>query len=153
LRKILLLILGLLSLTLAIIGIFVPLLPTTPLLLLAAACFMRSSNKLYRWLIEHPWLGPYIRHYREHRAITLRTKIATLVLLWLSIGYAIIFVLDVLSLRLLLLAIAIGVTLHLMSLRTLTTEMMEKDTPLSNAETAATSTDPSPRTKSDRTEE
>ncbi len=150
-RKILLLILGLLSLILAIIGIFVPLLPTTPLLLLAAACFMRSSTRLYRWLIEHPWLGPYIRHYREYRAITLRTKIATLVLLWLSIGYAVIFVLDVLSLRLLLLAIAMGVTLHLISLRTLTTEMVKKDPP--HAEPALTDTDQSARPKPDRSEE
>lgn len=136
-RKVLLLIVGILSLILAIIGIFVPLLPTTPLLLLAAACFMRSSDKLYRWLIGHPWLGPYIRNYREHRAVTLRTKVTTLVVLWLTIGYAAIFVLDVLTLRLLLLAIATGVTIHLVSLKTLTKEMLEKGPPLSEVERQA----------------
>lgn len=136
-RKFLLRILGILSLTLGIVGIFVPLLPTTPLLLLAAACFMRSSEKLHHWLMNHPWLGSYIRHYREYRAVTLRTKVTTLVVLWLTIGYAVIFVLDALALRILLLGIAVGVTIHLVSLKTLTKEMLKKGPPLSEAEKQA----------------
>jgi hypothetical protein len=71
---------------LALVGLVVPLLPTTPLLLLAAACFMRSSNRMYRWLIGNRWFGDIIRSYREHRAIPRQTKLLTLALLWLVIG-------------------------------------------------------------------
>ena len=65
---------GLLSLALGIIGIFLPLLPTTPLLLLAAYCFGRGSERLLRWLLEHPRLGPPIREWREHRVISKKAK-------------------------------------------------------------------------------
>lgn len=122
-------IVGFLALALGVVGVFVPLLPTTPFLLLAAACFAHSSDWLYRWLMEHPWFGPYIRNYREHRAITLQTKIFALTLLWLTIGYAILAVLDSTLLRLLLLAIAVGVTAHLLSLKNLTREMLEEGAP------------------------
>ncbi|MFP4394578.1 MAG: YbaN family protein [Anaerolineales bacterium] len=109
---------GSLSVALGALGIFVPLLPTTPFLLLAAACFVRSSPRLYRWLITHRWFGTYIRNYREHRVIPLRFKVLALTLLWLSIGYAILAVAEALWLRLLLAGIAVGVTVHLVLLRT-----------------------------------
>ena len=73
--KVLLTILGLLSLGLGILGIFLPVLPTTPLLLLAAALFLRSNRRLYHWLMNHPKLGTYIRNFIEHKAIPLRVKI------------------------------------------------------------------------------
>jgi uncharacterized protein len=63
----LLIVVGLGSVGIGTVGIFVPLLPTTPFYLLAAACFFRSSDRLYRWLIGNKWCGPYIRNYREHR--------------------------------------------------------------------------------------
>ena len=106
------------------IGVFVPLLPTTPFLLLAAACFVRSSGRLYAWLIHHKWFGDYIRHYREHRAITLRAKIGVLVLLWGVIGYTALGVMTAWWVRALLGIIAIGVTTHILRLKTLTREMM-----------------------------
>lgn len=114
---------GLLSVVLAIIGIFIPLLPTTPFLLLAAGCFVRSSDRLYKWLIKHKWLGPYIRNYREHKAVTRKVKITTLILLWGTIGYTAFRVISYWPLRILLLLIAIGVTIHIMSMRTLTKKM------------------------------
>jgi hypothetical protein len=86
-------------------------------LLLAAACFLRSSDRLYHWLITHPIFGTFIRDYREHRAIPLRVKIPVLLLLWLTIGISIVWVAEALWLRLLLGAIAVGVTFHLVSLR------------------------------------
>ena len=89
---------GIFALSLGIIGIVVPLLPTTPFLLLAAACFVRSSEKLYAWLLHHKWFGEYIRHYREHRAITLRAKIVILVLLWGVIAYTALGVVTALTL-------------------------------------------------------
>lgn len=108
---------GVLSVALGTVGIVVPILPTTPFLLLAAACFLRSSDRLYRWLITHPWFGTFIRDYREHHAISLRVKIPILALLWLTIGISILWVAEALWLRLLLGAIAVGVTIHLLSLR------------------------------------
>ena len=115
--------LGILSLTLGVVGILVPLLPTTPLLLLAAACFLRSSEKLHDWLLNHKWFGPYIRHYREYRALPYAAKFWTLLLLWSSIGYAVLWILDSWGLRALLLLIATGVTVHILRLKTLTEEM------------------------------
>ncbi len=72
---------GSISLVLGVIGIAVPLLPTTPFLLLTTACFIRSSERLYSWLIKQPWLGTYIRKYRENRAMTRNAKLIMLVLL------------------------------------------------------------------------
>jgi uncharacterized membrane protein YbaN (DUF454 family) len=116
---------------LGVLGIFVPLLPTTPFLLLAAACFVRSSPRLYVWLIHHKWFGKYIRYYREHRAIPLRAKIVALVLLWSVIGFTAWRVVSAWWIRTGLGVIALGVTVHLVHLRTLTPEMVvqiEEDT-------------------------
>jgi uncharacterized membrane protein YbaN (DUF454 family) len=124
-RKWLLVIAGYLALGLGLIGIFVPLLPTTPLLLLAAGCFMRSSPRLYTWLIHRKWFGKYIHHYREHRAITTQARIVTLLLLWSVIGVTAIFIVDLWWLRVLLGVVAVSVTLHLFHLKRLTPEMMK----------------------------
>jgi len=118
--KIALVILGVVSLGLGILGIFLPLLPTTPLLLLAAWCFVRSSPRLYDWLLNHPHLGEYIRNFREHHAIPLRVKIVSVTLVWLTLGYCILAVVDEwwwAQIGLLLLAAAI--TWHILSYTTL----------------------------------
>ena len=114
-----LVLIGVLSVAIGAIGIFVPLLPTTPFLLLAAACFIRSSDRLYAWLIHHRWFGSYIRNYREHRAMSLPAKITVLTLLWVVIGYSAFFVVQVAWVRVLLVVIALGVTIHLLQLTTL----------------------------------
>ncbi|MBR4996228.1 MAG: YbaN family protein [Alistipes sp.] len=118
--KIVLVILGAISLGLAIAGIFLPLLPTTPLLLLSAWCFVRSSPRLYEWLINHPHLGPYIRNFREHRAIPLRVKVVSVTLVWLTIGYCIVSVCSgMIWLQILLFAMAAAITYHILSYKTL----------------------------------
>ena len=117
--KTLLIILGSLSIGIGILGIFLPLLPTTPFLLLGAACYIRGSRKLYIWLIQHKWLGAYIINYRENRSISRKTKITSIILLWSSIGYSMVFVISSTLVRLALFIIAIGVTAHLLSLKTL----------------------------------
>lgn len=82
----LLLAVGWLSVALGVAGIFLPLLPTTPFLLLAAACFMRSSQRFYDWLVSHPRLGPWIGDYLEGNGIPLKGKLYTVGLMWISIG-------------------------------------------------------------------
>ncbi len=84
--RMVLLVVGWLSVVLGVIGIFVPVLPTTPFLLLAAACFVRSSRRFYLWLVEHPKLGPWIRDYLEGQGIPLKGKVYALVLMWASIS-------------------------------------------------------------------
>ena len=121
---------GILAVILGAAGIFLPLLPTTPFLLLAAACFMRSSEKLYLRLINHRWLGSFIRNYREHKAITLRAKVYTLLLLWLSLGYTVIWVIQSMWLRFLCMFIGFGVTLHVAGKKTLQRESQSPDTGL-----------------------
>lgn len=122
-RRWALIVAGILALLLGAVGIFVPLLPTTPFLLLAAACFLRSSDRLYRWLMAHRLFGEMIRSYREYHAISMPAKIGALGLLWTSLAYAAFVVARTMWLHCLLLIIAVGVTLHLLSLRTLTREM------------------------------
>lgn len=115
-----LVILGGLSLVLGLLGIFVPLLPTTPFLLLAAALWVRSSPRLYAWLLSHRRLGPYIRNFRENRAIPLRAKVVSLTLLWATLLYCIVAVVDAWWwAQLVLLCVAVGVTWHILSFATL----------------------------------
>ena len=118
-KKIILVLIGMLSLLLGIVGIVIPLLPTTPFLLLSTACFIRSSERLYLWLINHKWFGEYIRNYREHKAIPLSTKIISISILWLSMLYSIIFIVDSIYLHLLLVVIAIIVSVHILHFKTL----------------------------------
>jgi uncharacterized membrane protein YbaN (DUF454 family) len=104
---------GTLSTALGIIGIFVPILPTTPFLLLAAACYMRSSERFYQWLINNRVFGAYIRNYIEGRGMPVRIKIFTILLLWLAIGLSITFGVQNIVVRIVLICIAIGVTAHI----------------------------------------
>ncbi len=114
----LLLFAGTVCVGLGMLGIFLPLLPTTPFLLLAAACYIRSSEKFYRRLIANRWFGKYIRNYREGRGVPLSTKTMAISLLWITIGYSAFFVVDILAVRILLILIAVGVTTHLVLLKT-----------------------------------
>ena len=109
---------GSVSVGLGIIGIFLPVLPTTPFLLLAAFCYSRGSSVLHQKLIQNPILGDYIRNYQEGNGIPLAQKIISISFLWLTIGGSILFVKPALWLSLLLLAIASGVTIHLVRVKT-----------------------------------
>ena len=112
-------VLGGISLGLGIAGIFLPVLPTTPFLLLTAALWLRGSPRLYDRLMAYPCLGPYIRNFRENRAITLRTKIVSVTMLWATILLSAFLAVHAWWLRGLLIAIAAGVTWHILSFKTL----------------------------------
>ena len=116
LLRLLLLASGLLAVGLGTVGIFVPLLPTVPFLLLAAACFARSSERFHNWLLEHPHLGPILHSYLSGQGIPLKTKISTLALLWISIPISVFFFITILWVQILLIGIGLGVTIHLLQL-------------------------------------
>ena len=117
--KIFLTILGLISLGLGIMGAFLPVLPTTPFLLLSAALFLRSNRGLYDWLLNHPRLGTYIRNFMEHKAIPLRVKVVSVTMVWVTLLYCAIFVAEHWALRALFLIIATAVSIHILSYKTL----------------------------------
>jgi len=116
--KILLVIIGLTSLGLGIIGIFLPLLPTTPFLILSAALFFRSSERLYNWLLNHKVLGTHLRNYLLHKSISLYTKISALLLLWITILSSIFFIIEKNLIKIVLLGIALAVSIHILSFKT-----------------------------------
>lgn len=117
-RKRLLIVLGFIFLGLGILGIFLPLLPTTPFLLLTAWMFAKSSEVLYQKLLNNKYLGNYIKEFRENRSIPLKTKIIAISLIWLTIGYSIIFLIKIIWVKAVLLIIAVGVTIHILSFKT-----------------------------------
>jgi uncharacterized membrane protein YbaN (DUF454 family) len=118
--RIILVIIGSVSLILGLLGIFLPVLPTTPFLLLSAAVWVKASPRLYTWLINHRVFGEYIRNFRENRALPLRVKIISVSLLWATMSYCIIVVASgKLWLQLMLLTLAIAITWHILSYATL----------------------------------
>ncbi|MDL2228074.1 YbaN family protein [Odoribacter sp. OttesenSCG-928-L07] len=116
--KILFIIFGCISLALGVLGIFLPILPTTPFLLLSSFLFLKSSDRLYNWLLNHKYFGKYIRDFQIHKAIPLSVKITSVSLLWITISISAIFFVEMWWLRILLFAIAIGVTVHILSFKT-----------------------------------
>lgn len=114
--RVLLIVTGTLSVSLGVLGIFLPLLPTTVFLLLGAACYARSSPRFYYKLVNHRWLGVYIRSSREGHGMRRRDKAITLALLWIGIGATMIWSVEAIWLRLLLFGIAAGVTVHVVKL-------------------------------------
>ena len=117
--KIIFIISGSIALALGIMGIFMPLLPTTPFLLLAAALFFRSSPRLYEWLLNQKRLGPYIRNFREYKAIPLRAKIISVSMVWLTLLYCAYILHSQPWLSALMIALAIAITWHILSYKTL----------------------------------
>jgi len=119
------LIAGTICLVLGAIGIVLPVLPTTPFLLAAAACYYKSSPRMHKWLLNNRWFGEYIRNYKEGKGLTLKTKITALTMLWITIGVSTVFMLDrllpaqlVLPIQLIMIAVAIAVSTHILRLPT-----------------------------------
>jgi uncharacterized membrane protein YbaN (DUF454 family) len=114
----LLLLAGCLAVTLGVLGIFLPLLPTVPFLLLAAACFSRSSRKLQLWLFNHRYLGPYLTNYLLRKGISRKQLLSSLSSMWLAMLLAIYFA-PYWAVKILLVITACLVSRHLLSLQRL----------------------------------
>jgi uncharacterized membrane protein YbaN (DUF454 family) len=110
--------LGFLSVGLAVIGIFLPILPTTPFLLLAAFLFGRSSPRFYAWLHSNRWFGAYLTNYRAGRGLPLREKVVTVCALWVAVLLSIALALTNWWARGSLLVIGTAVTVHLLRIPT-----------------------------------
>ena len=117
-RKALLIFAGTLCVVLGVLGMFLPLLPTTVFLLLAAYCYSHSSEKFHNWLLDNRWCGAYIRNYKAGKGISLRQKASTILVLWASIIFSMWLLAAGFWLNLLMIAIALGVTMHLILLKT-----------------------------------
>ncbi len=110
---------GTLFVGLGIIGILIPILPTTPFLLLAAACYARSSQRFYHWLLNNKWFGNYIKNYVQRKGVPLKIKALAITWLWITIGFSVVFVIEIFLVKLILIVIAIGVSIHILCLRNL----------------------------------
>jgi len=109
---------GTIFLGLGLLGVFLPILPTTPFLLLAAACYARSSKRIYDWLIQNKWFGSYIKNYQEGKGIPLKVKILTISILWVTILLSAFSILQIFWVKILLIIIAFGVTIHILTMKT-----------------------------------
>ena len=116
--KTFLLILGIISLLLGTLGVFLPLLPTTPFLLLSLYCFSKSSKKFHKALLENRIFGQYIKDYQEKKGITLKNKIIALSVLGVSVTYSFLKIAS-LHLKIFLIIVLIGVSFHILTLKTI----------------------------------
>ena len=117
LKRRLLVIAGTVFTGVGILGILVPILPTTPFLLLAAACFVRSSQRFYNWLLNNRLLGIYISSYVQGKGMPHRVKVFTVVLLWTTIGLSMWLATQDVVIRVILVLVAVGVTIHIILIK------------------------------------
>lgn len=110
--------LGSLSLFLGLLGIFLPVLPTTPFLLLSAFCFSKSSLVLHSKLMNSKYLGAYIQDWQKHKSLPLRTKTLALALLWITTGSSILFFIPLLFAKIVVGIVCISVTVYLLKIPT-----------------------------------
>jgi uncharacterized membrane protein YbaN (DUF454 family) len=118
-KKSLFVVAGTIFLALGCMGIVLPILPTTPFLLLSAACYYKGSERMHRWILNNRWFGNYIRNYKEGKGLPFKTKIFTLAVLWLVISYSALLMVNVFVMQVALFAVAFGVSVHLITLPTL----------------------------------
>jgi len=109
---------GTFFLALGLVGIPLPLLPTTPFLLVAAACYLRGSRRMHNWMMMNRYFGAYLKDYMEGNGLAIRTKIVAVSVLWGVIVFSAVFATEITIIRVGLLAVAVGVTIHLLTLET-----------------------------------
>lgn len=114
----LLIALGMLSLGVGLVGVFIPVLPTTPFLLLAAACFARGSERIYAWMIGNRLFGSYLRNYREGNGLPIKAKLVSATILWTAILVSILLFVDEAWIKVVLIIVAVIVSAHILTLKT-----------------------------------
>jgi len=119
-KRVIYLVIGTLALFLGALGIFLPVLPTTPFVILAAACYLRSSKRMHAWILQSRLFGETIENYQAGRGLKRDTKIRALVLMWATISISAFFFVDQLIFRGAMFLVATGVTVYLLRLPTLT---------------------------------
>lgn len=121
--RVLLNVLGTIFLALAVLGIILPLLPATPFLLLSSACYLRGSRRLYSWLMNHKYLGPYITNIKEKRGMPLKAKLVTISILWASLLLSM-YRMESRAVDLTLIVVGIGVSALILKIKTMETEIV-----------------------------
>ena len=116
--KPILLVCGFIFTGLGLIGIVLPVLPTTPFLLLAAACFARSSEKYNNWLMTNKLFGNYLKCYLEDQGIPLKIKVSAISFLWITILISAFFFIESWIIQTILIVIATIATIHIVSIKT-----------------------------------
>ncbi|MTI47151.1 MAG: DUF454 domain-containing protein [Firmicutes bacterium] len=124
-KRILLIIIGSISLVFGIIGIILPIIPTTPFLLFSLFVFMKSSKKLYDFILSNKYLGPYVQEYVSGKGVSMKSKKKAIFLIWITIGFSIVFVIDKIILRLMLIVIAVTVSTYIWTRKTLKVDSYE----------------------------
>jgi len=110
---------GTLFLGLGLLGLVLPILPTTPFLLLAAFCYSRSSKRFYDWLMSNRLFGSYLKNYKEGRGMPVKAKLFTISFLWVTITFSAFTVVTIFAVQIILILVAVGVTVHLLKIKNL----------------------------------
>lgn len=117
-KKVFCFLIGSISLFIGILGIFLPILPTTPFILLTAACYARSSEKAHNWLMNNRIFGRIISDYKNKQGVPLKIKIYVISLLWITISISALLLINIFLIKILLFIIAISVTIHILRFKT-----------------------------------
>jgi uncharacterized membrane protein YbaN (DUF454 family) len=110
---------GTIALVIGAIGLFLPVIPTTPLVILAAACYYRGSERLHEWILSSKWFGETIKNYQAGRGLTRDTKARAISMMWAMILISAWFFVSNLFVRVAMIGVAVGVTVYLVRLPTL----------------------------------
>ena len=124
-KKIFLLTIGFVTMGLGFLGVFLPVLPTTPFLLVSLACFMKSSDRMYQYVMTNKYLAPYVKEYTSSAGIPKRAKIRAILLIWITISFTAFVVIDKVPLRVMLYVIAVSVTTYIWTRKTAVVEEAE----------------------------
>ncbi len=114
---------GFLFLGLGILGVFLPILPTTPFLLLAASVFMHTNKNIYVWMFNNPWFGKQFKNYVKNKSVSKTVKISSIIILIATMAYSIVFVVENLWIRIIMIIILIAVSAHIFKLKTIDEEI------------------------------